>query len=185
MISSPCPPSITGKEKYNGVADSVSFFKLLCSWWTKRYTEECAGLQLHKRHLQGLYIKLKDALEVCIMLSPVVEELGGTLYLQEASYTAKCEPNSNDLGSELHVPRRKAQPFYSVKFLKETGEDGSTKCATVNQHPPAHCEGWMVGGQEIVFWWVPVPQLTMVVSSVAFLFYLRNNNPQASSLVGS
>jgi hypothetical protein len=42
-------------------------------------------------------------------------------------------------------------------------------------------EGWMVRGQETVFCWVPVPQLTMVVSSVAFLFYLPTNNPQASS----
>jgi len=52
--------------------------------------------------------------------------------------------------------------------------------ATVNQHPPAHREGWMVSGQETVFCWVPVPQLTMVVSSVAFfLSYLFINNPQA------
>jgi len=29
VISSGCPPSITGKEKYNGVAGSVSFFKML------------------------------------------------------------------------------------------------------------------------------------------------------------
>ncbi len=26
----------------------------------------------------------------------------------------------------------------------------------VNQHPPAHVEGWMVGDQETVFCWVPV-----------------------------
>jgi hypothetical protein len=29
VISSGCPPSITGKEKSKGVADSVSFFKML------------------------------------------------------------------------------------------------------------------------------------------------------------
>ncbi len=29
--------------------------------------------------------------------------------------------------------------------------------ATVNQHPPAHHEGWMVSGQETIFCWVPVP----------------------------
>ncbi len=39
---------------------------------------------------------------------------------------------------------------------------------TVKQHPPAHREGWMVSGQETVFCWVPVPYLTMVVTSVAF-----------------
>jgi hypothetical protein len=29
--------------------------------------------------------------------------------------------------------------------------------ATVNQHPPAHLEGWMISGQETVFCWVSVP----------------------------
>jgi hypothetical protein len=29
--------------------------------------------------------------------------------------------------------------------------------ATVNQHPPVHCEGWMISGHETVFCWVPVP----------------------------
>jgi hypothetical protein len=28
--------------------------------------------------------------------------------------------------------------------------------ATVNQHPPAHHEGWMGSGQETIFCWVPV-----------------------------
>jgi hypothetical protein len=27
----------------------------------------------------------------------------------------------------------------------------------VNQHPPAHHEGWMISGQETVFCWIPVP----------------------------
>jgi hypothetical protein len=31
------------------------------------------------------------------------------------------------------------------------------KLAKVNQHPPAHHEGWMISGQETVFCWVPVP----------------------------
>ncbi len=69
MISSGCPPSITGKEKYKGVAESVPFFKMVALGGQKSYTEEeCAGLQLHKSHLQGRYIYLKDALKVCIML---------------------------------------------------------------------------------------------------------------------
>ncbi len=38
--------------------------------------------------------------------------------------------------------------------------------ATVNQHPPVHHQGWMICDQETVFCWVPVPQLTMVVSAV-------------------
>ncbi len=29
--------------------------------------------------------------------------------------------------------------------------------ARVNQHPPAHQEGWMVSGQEMVFCWVSIP----------------------------
>jgi hypothetical protein len=29
--------------------------------------------------------------------------------------------------------------------------------ATVNRHPPAHREGWMISGQETVFCWIPVP----------------------------
>ncbi len=149
----------------------------------KSYTEEeCAGLQLHKRHLQGLFIYIfEGCLKSFRNASPVLEKIGGTLHLQEASYTAKCEPTLMTLAVNLHVPRGKAHPFHSVKFLKKTGEDGSTEWATVNQHPPAHREGWMVGGQGTVFCWVPVPQLTMVVSSVAFLFYLPTNNPQADS----
>jgi len=39
--------------------------------------------------------------------------------------------------------------------------------ATVNQHLPVHYQGWMICDQETVFCWVPVPLLTMVVSSVA------------------
>jgi hypothetical protein len=42
----------------------------------------------------------------------------------------------------------------------------------MNQHPPVHHEGWMVSDMETVFCWVPVPWLTMVVSSV--VFYLKN-----------
>jgi hypothetical protein len=35
---------------------------------------------------------------------------------------------SNDLGSELQVPRGKTEdPFYSAEFLEKTGEDGSTE----------------------------------------------------------
>ncbi len=52
------------------------------------------------------------------------------------------------------------------------------KIQFVNQHPPVHHEGWMISGQETVFCWVPVPYLTLVVSLVAFIFYLTTNNPQ-------
>jgi hypothetical protein len=44
--------------------------------------------------------------------------------------------------------------------------------ATVNQHPPVHHQGWMICEQETVLCWVPVPYLTMVVSSVGFIYYL-------------
>ncbi len=45
----------------------------------------------------------------------------------------------------------------------------------------ANNEGWMVSDKETVFCWVPVPLLTMVLTSVAlFLFHcLSTNNPQA------
>ncbi len=46
--------------------------------------------------------------------------------------------------------------------------------ATVNQ---AHHEGWMVSGQETVFCWVPVVQITMGVSSVLSFHYLPTNKP--------
>ncbi len=34
----------------------------------------------------------------------------------------------------------------------------------------------MVSAQETVFWWIPVQQLTIVVSSVAFFYHLLANN---------
>jgi hypothetical protein len=37
---------------------------------------------------------------------------------------------SNDLGSKLDVPMGKPDPFYSVKFLEKTGEDGSNRRAS-------------------------------------------------------
>jgi len=46
-----------------------------------------------------------------------------------------------------------------MRSLKRTD-----KTATVNQHPPAHHEGWMVSGEEAVFCWVPDLWVTMVVS---------------------
>jgi hypothetical protein len=49
-----------------------------------------------------------------------------------------------------------------------------------NSHSnPAHHEGWMVSGQETVFCPVPVRQLTMVVSSIAFFpTYLLTTHKQ-------
>ncbi len=56
-----------------------------------------------------------------------------------------------------------------------------------SSHSPVHDEGWMVSGYERVFGWVPVPQqLTMVVSSVAFLTtYLLTTLLACKLLVGS
>lgn len=34
------------------------------------------------------------------------------------------------------------------------------------QHPPVHRAGWMICGQETFFHYVPVPQLTIVVSTI-------------------
>jgi hypothetical protein len=39
--------------------------------------------------------------------------------------------------------------------------------ATINQHPPVQYEGWMVSGHRTIIRWVPVPWITMVVTSVA------------------
>jgi hypothetical protein len=52
------------------------------------------------------------------------------------------------------------------------------------QHPLVCREGWMVKGQETVFCWVLVPQLAMVVSSVAFSHYLFTKQPTSRLLVG-
>jgi len=41
--------------------------------------------------------------------------------------------------------------------------------ATVNQHPPVYHQEWMICDEETVFYWIPVPYLTMVVSSLALL----------------
>ncbi len=38
----------------------------------------------------------------------------------------------------------------------------------VNQHPQAHDEGWMLSGEETIFCWIPVANLTMVATSLAF-----------------
>jgi hypothetical protein len=54
------------------------------------------------------------------------------------------------------------------QLLVHTAPQVSMQRATVNQHLPAHHEGWMVNGEETVFCRIPGPYLTMVVSSVAF-----------------
>jgi hypothetical protein len=49
---------------------------------------------------------------------------------------------------------------------------------------PVHHEGWMISDQETVFCWVPVPYLTMVVSSVAFYLLPTYKQPTSRLLVG-
>ncbi len=49
-----------------------------------------------------------------------------------------------------------AQLRFFVTYLQITYYYPLT--AIVNQHPPAHHEGWMVSGEETVFCWVPVLQ---------------------------
>jgi hypothetical protein len=43
----------------------------------------------------------------------------------------------------------------------------------------------MVSGQETIFCWVPVPELTMVVTSIAFFSTLPTNNPHKHMLLVS
>jgi hypothetical protein len=50
---------------------------------------------------------------------------------------------------EMKVPTT----YLGHKELKERQKNG----ARMNQHPPVHLEGWMVSGQETVFFWIPVP----------------------------
>jgi hypothetical protein len=79
-----------------------------------------------------------------------------------------------------------ARAIYSYTFHQQVAVVGShsssgvhAERATVNQHPPAHHEGWMINGEKAVFCWVPGPWLTMVVSSVAFLItYLLTTHKQ-------
>jgi hypothetical protein len=55
--------------------------------------------------------------------------------------------------------------------------------ATINQYPPVHYEGWMVSGHRTIICWVPVPWITMVVTSVAITFstYLLTTHKQVLS----
>ncbi len=64
---------------------------------------------------------------------------------------------------------KKAANCLGKWFLQEMeiGNLSGKELAIVNQHGPVHHQGWMICDQEPVFCWVPVPQLTMVVSSVA------------------
>jgi hypothetical protein len=59
-------------------------------------------------------------------------------------------------------------------------------CSKWNLQTQAHHEGWMVCGHETLFHWVPVPLLTMVVSSAQLRFWINylptTNNPLALHL---
>jgi hypothetical protein len=141
----------------------------------------CQPPTTQKTFTRSLYI-LEGCLQSLHNASPVLEELGGTLYLQEASYTAKCESTLMTLAVNCMCHAGKQTPFTQQnswkKHEKMVPQNGPQSTSTY-QH--THREGWMVGGHRTVLCWVPVPQLTMVVSSVAFLFYLPTNNPQADS----
>jgi hypothetical protein len=54
----------------------------------------------------------------------------------------------------MHPIRQSVNSWDRVRFRLGLGQLAP---ATVNQHPPAQHEGWMVSGQETVFCWVPVP----------------------------
>jgi hypothetical protein len=55
---------------------------------------------------------------------------------------------------------RQTNSFIDCRMNNIMGRQGKSE--------PAHHKGWMVSGLETVFCWVPGPEVTMVVSSVAF-----------------
>jgi hypothetical protein len=55
------------------------------------------------------------------------------------------------------------------------------KYATVNQHQPAHHEGWRISGQETVFCWVPVHLANHGGLAVLLPTYLLTTHKQVVS----
>jgi hypothetical protein len=53
-------------------------------------------------------------------------------------------------GSSIFVKHNGFQVF-------ENSQRSGKEWAIMNQHPPAHHEGWMISDQETVFCWVSVP----------------------------
>jgi hypothetical protein len=70
---------------------------------------------------------------------------------------AWCHPLSveTECFTEGNAPSTYTRRIQGILHNCLTGSEEFT--ATVNQHPPAHHEGWMVSGQETVFCWLPVP----------------------------
>jgi hypothetical protein len=87
--------------------------------------------------------------------------------------------NNKKLGCHYKVLITNKKETTHHKQSNRTMGTHYTLMATVNQHPPVHDEGWMINGLKTVFYCISVPQLTMVVSSVSFFYYLPTNNPQA------
>ncbi len=63
-----------------------------------------------------------------------------------------------------------AEKDYEFPRVKSS-QQNVYKAILISTHQQTKHHGWMVSGQETVFCWVPVPYLTMVVSSVAFFFF--------------
>ncbi len=75
--------------------------------------------------------------------------------------------NFEVLGNYMHFPPTTPTSLMCmVQNCQALLKYGQFELAPTN----AHNEGWMVSDKETVFCWVPVPLLTMVVSSVAFFF---------------
>jgi hypothetical protein len=70
---------------------------------------------------------------------------------------AQCHPLSVETEISLRVSKAPSTYTRRIQGILHNCLTGSEFMATVNQHPPAHHEGWMVSGQETVFCWVPVP----------------------------
>ncbi len=88
--------------------------------------------------------------------APSAEELTKTLLFDSLQVSSGY--NKNKL--KMYKGRVHYGGLPDLRSLRQIGgrkPESSHRLATMNQHPPAHHEGWMVSGQETVFCWVPVP----------------------------
>jgi hypothetical protein len=117
-------------------------------------------------------VLFKEGLPVHVLASSYCIKDKKNAHKNKGTKEAKSKLNQLGLTGTSNLP--------AIDILRKT----KYLMARVNQHPPAHFEGWMVSGQETVFCWVSV-QLTMVVTLVAFfLNYLFTNKPTSRLLLG-
>ncbi len=70
----------------------------------------CQPPTTQKTCARSVYI-FKACLNILHNASPVLEEIGGPLHLQEASYTAKCKPTLMTLAVNRMCQGGKQTPF--------------------------------------------------------------------------